>query len=285
MKRRFKIYAGVGAITSIGCLVLCIGMIHADHTQRVSAALRSARLMIAEAEAAARYTHDEVGPLLNDTGAGRMVFIPQSTGFYAVEKEGQLIGRSLPGYRLRRVVLDPTGPSDTPDPWEHDAIERLRGAKNTTGLTELHTNGTLSYIAPLTMHEGACATCYSSRQAAPVTVRDTFGHANGFNRHPGEIIGATIATVPVPGATRFFQSFLSLICVLAVIVVAGLCGALEYFIMRPLDRMTTIAESLSMGEENVAQFDTARPDEIGALARSFNRLRRSMESAIALVQP
>ncbi|MCQ9154986.1 c-type heme family protein [Acidomonas methanolica] len=283
MTLRFKIYTVVAAVAIVAYLILWTLLAHAERTERVASAEFIAREMVANADVTDSYIRKEVSPLLTHIGGGNLVFIPQSAGFYAVETEGRLIGQSLPGYRLRRVVLDSTGPADTPDAWERDAIMRLRGAGGGASFSEVRPGVGVSYVAPVRMREGACATCYPSLDSAPMGVRDAFGAAHGFGRHPGEIVGATIATVPLPPPTPFFASlrFLAALVVLALALI--LCLLVELFVLRPLSRIAVVAERISMGAEGVEEFDTRRPGELGALAMSFNRLRRSMESAMALV--
>ena len=53
--------------------------------------------------------------------------------------------------------------------------------------------------------------------------------------------------------------------------------------LRPIGRVAAIAERVSLGQPGVDEF-AASGGEIGILTRSFNRLRRSMESALALIE-
>ncbi|AQS86744.1 HAMP domain-containing protein [Neoasaia chiangmaiensis NBRC 101099] len=285
MTLRLKIYATLGVIALVGYLALLASITHGDRTARVASAERSARLMIVQADAADQYTRHEIAPLLDSAMHSRLVFIPQSAGFYAVETQGRQIERALEGYRLRRVVLDSTGPADTPDGWERDAIMRLRGTPDGAPFAELRPDGALAYVVPLTMQDGICATCYPSRDQAPLSVRDAFGSAKGFDRHPGEIVGATIATVPVAPFNLFGNASLLLAALVLLICWASACLLIEFMVLRPLSQIATVAERVSLGAPDVEEFDTRSGGEIGALTLSFNRLRRSMETAMALVRP
>ncbi|QDH16314.1 c-type heme family protein [Swingsia samuiensis] len=281
MTLRLKIYSALGAVSVGAYLVLLSSMSHSDHAASIASAKRVAELMVAQADVADQYTRQEITPLLDSAMQNRMVFIPQSAGFYAVETQGRQIGKALPGYGLRRVVLDATGPDDTPNPWERDMITRLRAPGGRQPFTEIRPGNVLAYVVPLKMTEGVCATCYSSREQAPEAIRDTFGGAQGFNRQNGEVVGATIASVPltpVAVSGRILPAIILLICW------AVACALIEFLLLRPLQRMTAIAERVSMGEKGVEEFKTQSKDEVGALAQSFNRLRRSMESAIELVK-
>ncbi|CAI9121502.1 c-type heme family protein [Brytella acorum] len=284
MTLRLKIYAATGVAALTAFLSLWGLIAHESHVARLSSAEASAKLMVAQAEATDRYTREQVSPLLDRVESANVVFIPQSAGFFAIESEAHLLGQALPGYRLRRVVLDSTGATDGPDPWERDAIMRLRGDHDGAPYSEVREGGKLSYVAPLKMRDGVCATCYTSREAAPLAIKDAFGTAHGFDRHPGEIIGATIATVPLPPASPFFSTCILLAALVIVALAAFFCLVVEFLVLRPLARIATVAERVSLGARGVDEFDTRGPGELGTLALSFNRLRRSMESAIALVE-
>lgn len=284
MTLRLKIYAVTSAAALISFLAIW-GLIHHEgQNARLSSAEASAKLMIAQADVTERYTHEQVTPLLDRVANAKVVFIPQSAGFSTIESEAQLLSNALPGYRLRRVVLDSTGVSDGPDEWERDAIMRLRADKNATAYSEVRTPDTLSYVVPLKMSEGICATCYTSKDAAPVAIRDAFGTAPGFDRQPGEIIGATIATVPLPPVPASEAIYVVIAAVVIVAFAVILCVVLELMVLRPLEKITAIAERVSLGTDGVEEFDTQGSKELGELARSFNRLRRSMEGAMALVE-
>ncbi|GBQ67041.1 HAMP domain-containing protein [Ameyamaea chiangmaiensis NBRC 103196] len=284
MTLRGKIYAATGAATLIAFLAMW-GLIHHEgRAARVSAAEASARLMVAQADVTDRYTREQVAPLLDRVAGAKVVFIPQSTGFFTIESEARLLGDALPGYGLRRVVLDSTGVTDGPDSWERDAIMRLRGEKKGEPYSEIRAPGRLSYVMPLTMSDGVCATCYTSKASAPIAIRDAFGTAHGFDRKAGEIVGATIATVPVPPAPASETTCVLLAALVIAALAAVFCAVVEVALLRPLSRIAAVAEHVSLGVEGVEEFDTREPGELGALALSFNRLRRSMESAIALVE-
>jgi len=284
MTLRLKIYAVTGAAALISFLAIW-GLIHHEgRIARLSSAEASARLMVAQAEVTDRYTRERVTPLLDRVADAKIVFMPQSAGFSTIESEAQLLSNALPGYRLRRVVLDATGVSDGPDEWERDAIMRLRGDKKGAAYSEVRAPGSLSYVVPLKMSEGVCATCYTSKDAAPVAIRDAFGTARGFDRQPGEIVGATIATVPLPPAPASEAVFVAIVAGVIGALATIVCVVLEFMVLRPLAKITAIAERVSLGTHGVEEFDTHGSEELGALAQSFNRLRRSMEVAIALVE-
>lgn len=273
--------------TALICLSLAaFGLARSLHGEQITAARKQAALLTASADVAARYTQDEVRPLVSADGHHDILFIPQATPFYAIQAQARLLSAKLPDYSLRQVVLDPVGATDRPTDWEHSEIMALRATPGTGPVTrEIDgANGhQLVLITPLQMTDGACGTCYPSRAAAPVGVIDAFGGNPGFDRKLGEIVGATFASAPLPwpGLPTSIILWLSL---LGLGLLLALNVILTLVILRPLERITAIADRVSLGERDVAEFDAAGSTEIASLKKSFNRLRRSAEVAVSLLE-
>jgi HAMP domain-containing protein len=58
---------------------------------------------------------------------------------------------------------------------------------------------------------------------------------------------------------------------------------LSFLIVRPITRLSTAAEKISTGDTDVGELPDKGRDEVALLARAFNRMRRSLEKAIALI--
>jgi protein-histidine pros-kinase len=59
---------------------------------------------------------------------------------------------------------------------------------------------------------------------------------------------------------------------------------LHSFIILPVRRISRLADEISLGNLTVPEFDEANRDEIGSLAQSFNRMRRSLVAALKLLE-
>ncbi len=276
------IYAAtVGAALLFGLLIAQV----TSHQIRVATATQEASLMMAQAEVAARYTRQDVAPLIEANDRAGVLFVPESAPFYAVEKQARLLADIKPGFSLRRVVLDPTSVADQPDRWERAAIDRVRNSLDHAPFVEQR-GQTLKLIAPIRMADGVCATCFTSRAAAPPGIVDAFGSHAGFDRKPGEIVGITVASVPLPKGFGFGdRTILLWLLLIAIALWVALNVILEYIVLRPIGRVAMIANQVSLGQPGISEFDVGHGDEIGVLTQSFNRLRRSMESALALIEP
>ena len=60
--------------------------------------------------------------------------------------------------------------------------------------------------------------------------------------------------------------------------------ALRYLVIRPMKQMSAIANEVSLGKMDTPEYVNQGKDEIASLAQSFNRMRRSMQSAIKLLE-
>jgi protein-histidine pros-kinase len=209
--------------------------------------------------------------------------------FAATEVLAQL-AKVYPQYSYKEATLNPTNPRDRAVEWEADLINRFRSvAEQTEIVGERDTPlGRMLYIArPMRISDPACLACHSTVEAAPRTLIDKYGSANGFGWQFNEVVGAQLVSVPmsVPlaRADQTFKVFMvSLVGIfLAVALVLNLM--LWALVIRPVTRLSALADRVSLGELEAPEFGVGGKDEIGVLAASFSRLRRSMEQAMKML--
>ena len=58
---------------------------------------------------------------------------------------------------------------------------------------------------------------------------------------------------------------------------------LSVMIVQPIRRMSSAADKISMGQMDSEPLPESGKDEVALLAKSFNRMRRSLEKAIKLI--
>jgi protein-histidine pros-kinase len=85
-------------------------------------------------------------------------------------------------------------------------------------------------------------------------------------------------------ADTTFYTFMISLCVLFVVLYVVVNLMLSRMVIRPVTVMSAAADKLSTGDFKIAEFPETRRDEIGALARSFNRMRRSLEQAMRMIE-
>ncbi|MCB2002806.1 MAG: HAMP domain-containing protein, partial [Rhodoferax sp.] len=90
-------------------------------------------------------------------------------------------------------------------------------------------------------------------------------------------------SVPIEKANSVFLSFMaSLTAVFAVLFVI-LNIMLSMLIVRPIRTMSAAANKISVGELDIPELPESGKDEVAVLAKAFNRMRRSLEKAISLI--
>ena len=249
--------------------------------------LRNAGVMMEAALAMRSYTIGHVRPNLKPMDEA---FLPESVpSFSATEIMAQL-RKTHPDYAYKEAALNPTNPRNRAVEWEadiinefrnHDDVRELAGTRNTpTGLS--------MYLArPLHIKDGACLACHTTADAAPLTMVKLYGPANGFGWRLNEVIGAQIVSVPmdlaIAKANRAFLTFVVSLAGVFVALFIILNLMLSFLIVRPIRTMATAADRISTGALDIPELRESGRDEVSRLARSFNRMRRSLEKAISLI--
>lgn len=250
--------------------------------------LKQATLLMEKALAVRAYTSGQITKLLQTQL--KYEFLPQSVPSYsAVEVLGSLRTK-YPDFSYKEATLNPTNPRDRAVGWEVDVVNQFR---NDVGLTETNgqretPSGTSLWVArPLRIVNPACLECHSSVDAAPKTMVDRYGPANGFGWQMNEVIGAQVVTVPmaVPmaRAERSFRVFMG--AQIGVFLAVGIVLNLMIWlvIVRPVLRLAALADRVSQGDLEAPEFKAGR-DEIGVLAASFSRMRASVVQAMRMLE-
>lgn len=251
--------------------------------------LRNAGLMMESALSVRGYTVKQIKPLLEAQLAEN--FPPQIIPAYAATEIFAALHAKYPDFSYKEAALNPTNPRDRAVEWETDVIQKFR---SDTGFTELTgerdtPSGRALYIArPITIKDAACLLCHSVPAAAPASMIKIYGPNNGFGWKHMETIGAQVVSVPmsVPlaHAQRTFNTFMLSLGGIFVATFVVLNLMLSWLIIGPLSKMSVVADKVSTGDFDVAEFPSSGGDEIGVLASSFNRMRRSLQKAIKLIE-
>lgn len=251
--------------------------------------LQNARLVMETALATRAYTSSQVGPLLQTQM--KYTFLPQSVPAYSATEVFSGLRKKFPEYAYKEATLNPTNPRNRAVDWESDVVHRFRnspeqgeiiGERDTPG-------GRALYVArPIQIRDGACLTCHSTVEAAPKTLLDKYGPANGFGWQLNEIVGAQVVSVPTDVPTQragiAFRTFM--LSLVAVFVFVGVALNLMLFAMviRPVSRLAKLADRVSLGDMEAPDFHVRSRDEIGVLAHSFNRMKKSLVQAMKMLE-
>lgn len=250
--------------------------------------VRSAELMIQAARAVRAYTVDQVRPELSHHLDE--TFLPESVPAYAAANTIGVLPAKFAEFAYREATLNPTNPRNRAADWEADLIrefQRNPALEELTGERDSPAGRNLYIASPLRVTSEGCLTCHSTPATAPASMLALYGNSGGFGWKLNDIIGTQVVSipmsVPIDNANRAFVTFmLSLLAVFVVLYVA-LNLMLTRVIIKPITSMSRVADDVSMGNFDIPEFDEARRNEIGRLATSFNRMRRSLEQAMRMI--
>lgn len=251
--------------------------------------LHNASLMMESAYSVRTYTVEQIQPKLIaqlDT-----VFLPQTVPAYAATETFAELRKKYPDYSYKEATLNPTNPRDRASDWEADIINNFRQngeVKQIVAERDTPTGRQLYIAKPIKISNPACLQCHTSAESSPPSMVKVYGVANGFGWQLNDIVGAQVVTVPmdVPMGkarktfTTFITSLFAIFC--AIFIILNLM--LTYLIINPIRRISQSADRISNGEFGEPELSEAGKDEMAALSGSFNRIRRSLEKAIQMME-
>jgi HAMP domain-containing protein len=250
---------------------------------------RNGGLMMEAALAIRGYTINQIRPQL-ELQLMR-VFLPQSVPAYAATETLSELRKKHPDYFYKEATLNPTNPRNRAADWEADLVQEFRNRadlKELVGERDTPTGRALYIARPIQIGNPACLTCHSTPEAAPATMIKLYGPANGFGWKLNEVVGAQVVSVPMSlplrNAQNAFYAFMgSLVAVFALLFVA-LNVMLNWLIVKPIARMSHVADQVSTGNFEIPEFPERGKDEIALLGRAFNRMRRSLQKAMQMIE-
>jgi protein-histidine pros-kinase len=248
----------------------------------------NARIMMEAAIAVRTYTTKEIKPLL-DTQI-KYAFVPQYVPAYSANQYFAQIRNKFSEYSYREATLNPTNPVNRANEWEADIVQYFRqNPQETERVGERDTpTGRALYIARPMKIGQSCMLCHDTPDNAPRTMIEKYGPNNGFGWKVNDILTAQIVSapmrLPVQRAHSTFVVFMASLAVIFAIVFLAVNAMLVFLVTRPINRLSGVADELSLGNLNVPELQTEGSDEIAKLYASFNRMRKSLMEAIKMLE-
>lgn len=278
------------------CVVFAVGFVTAGYVcnrllqQNARAEImENARIMIEAAMAVRTYTATQIKPLLETQM--KYTFLPQSVPAYSANSYFSQLQKKFPDYAYKEATLNPTNPTNRATDWEADLVEEFRKSRDKKEIIgERDTpNGRMLYIArPMTVSSPACLSCHDTAEDAPRTMVERYGTANGFGWKLNDIVTAQIVSVPTQlavqrGKNTFKMFMISLAAVFGILLIAT-NALLIFMVIRPVNQLSGMASSVSLGNSEISEFPVTGKDEIAELAYSFNRMARSLIEAMKMLK-
>ncbi len=251
--------------------------------------MENARIMMEAALAVRTYTSTQIRPLLQTQI--KYLFVPQMVPAYSANEYFKELRKKFPDYSYKEATLNPTNPINRATTWEADIVNNFRQSPNRTELVgERDTpTGKAIYLArPLKITDPACLSCHDTPETAPRTVVERYGPANGFGWKLNDVVAAQIVSspkqLPVQRANIAFRGFMLSLAAVFVVIMVALNAMLIFLVIRPVNRLSAVANEVSLGNLNVPEFQVAGKDEMAGLAKSFERMRKSLIEAIKMLE-
>lgn len=290
MKLLAKFNLILGLVLGVGLVIAAVvsqRFLQAGAREEV---LQQARLMMETMRSARSYTTKEVKPLLVTQQEHQRSFLPQTVPAFAATESFNYLRTSYPDYAYKEAALNPTNPRDRAVDWETDIINSFRNhlgqQKELVGERDTPTGRSL-YLAWPIKADPPCLECHSVPREAPAAMIRRYGSNNGFGWQPEEIVGAQIVSVPmalpIAMANKAFRTLATYLGAVFLASLILLDVALLLTVVKPLRRLSTMADQISVGQMDMPELPVRGSDEIAVLAGSFNRMRRSLDRALKML--
>ena len=249
--------------------------------------LRNAGVMMEASLSMRSYTVGQVRPNL---AVDPDKFLPQSVPAFGATEIMTLLRKKYPDYAYKEAALNPTNLRNRAVEWETDIVNAFRADPSRpeiSGMRETPTGRSLYLARPFQIKDPACLSCHTTPEMAPAAMVKIYGPNNGFGWQLNEVIGAQIVSVPmdlpIRNANRAFVTFMSSLAVVFAVLFVVLNMMLSALIVQPITRLSHAADQISKGRLDAAEFPDTGKDEVSQLGQAFNRMRRSLEKAISLI--
>jgi HAMP domain-containing protein len=251
--------------------------------------LNSARQLMENALAVRNYTASQITSLLQTQM--KYEFLPQSVPSYSATEVLATLRQKYPEFAYKEATLNPTNPRDRAEGWEVDIVQQFRNnaeLKEFVGQRDTAVGRALFVARPVRITNPACLQCHSSVEAAPKTMVDKYGPANGFGWNLNEVVAAQIMSVPMDlplkRAEQTFTVFMGALVGVFIALGVVLNAMIWWVVVRPVTRLSALADRVSQGDLEAPEFPGTGRDEIAVLAQSFSRMRASVVQAMKMLE-
>jgi len=251
----------------------------------------NAKLLIDSALAVRSYTSRNIAPML-DTQI-KYEFRPEMVSAFSAIEVLKILRETNPEYRqflYREATLNPTNPANKAVEWENDIVNGFRnGVVKAPVFGERDTpNGRMFFVAKPLRVGAPCLLCHDTAERAPSTMIAKYGSANGFGWKVNEIVAAQIVQIPetfvLARAEATFRVFMASVAGVLLAIAVTLNLLLWWMFIRPVTQISALADRISLGAIDAPDFVARSDDEIGVLAKSLSRLRRSLVQAMEMLE-
>jgi len=295
--KRFKLSAKFTLLLAVvflaGMILSWFALSEALQSKALREVVSKAQILLKTMNSVRQYTIENIDKNLKPLLGPHSRFVRETVPGYSAREVFEYFRRDkdYKDFFYKEATLNPTNPRDKTVEWEADLVTQFRNnadLKEVGGVRDTPQGPSLYRARPIQITNEKCLACHSTVDAAPKSMIQLYGPANGFGWKHNEIIGAQIISVPmaVPlaKANQAFQTFMISLIGVFLLAFVVLNITISVMVIRPIVRMSKAADEVSTGNLQIPEFEVTSKDEIGVLAMSFNRLRRSLEKAMKLLE-
>ena len=235
--------------------------------------LQHARFLLEKALAVRSYTSTQVAPLLETQM--KYAFLPQSVPAFSATEVLAKIQKNHPEYAYKEATLNPTNPRDRAVEWEADVIAEFR---NVAGHARSSSASATRRPAARSTSRGRSRSPTAPACAATARWRPRRARWSTSTARPtasagssNEVVGAQMVSVPMAVPLARAAAGLGAVhgharrrCSSPSRVALNLM--LWWLVIRPVTRLSRLADRVSLGELGAPSFALGARDEIGRLA-------------------
>ena len=275
-----------------GALILAIVLLVTGYSFVVSNHVRSQAAQFMDAMLAVReYTSRKVNPILAPINSeSDTEFYPEAVPSYSAQKVSEYLklNSSYADFSYREASLNPTSPADQATKQEAELIRQFindSSLRSLSGELDGQSDHEQFFLAkPIRLTKKKCLTCHSTPAAAPRSQLVRYGTEGGFGWKLGDVVGIQIATLPINSRfvapTRFVILLFLVVAALVLLITMAINRFFDRLVLIPLRKLVRFAEDVSYTPEEASGDLGNRDDEMGSIARSFERLRHRLTTKV-----
>ncbi|GAB6065946.1 DUF3365 domain-containing protein [Aquifex pyrophilus] len=291
---RGKVFLFIGGIAVISGLATGFYTYKEEIERAKKSSYEKIRLTLSFSKATRSYVRETLRPkiyeLMNKYGGCiREDFIleAQSSSFVTANIFRK-VSEDFQGLRLRQVAFRPLNPANSPTPVEASIINYFKKSK-AEEYSEIVSINNYRYLVsafPVKV-KASCLHCHGKKEAMPQAVRAIYKPQYDPNWKVGEIQGGIF--IYEPYEATLLQARLDglikggVVFGINIIVMLVILFILERYVFRPIEVLKEHADKISKGEVD-DKIPLKREDEIGELAKAFERMRISIKKVMDILK-
>ena len=288
-----KIFLFIGGIAIISGLAIGFYTYWEELSLAKKASKEKAKLTITFAKATREYVRGVLRPriyeLLNKYSCIKEDFIleAQSSSF-VTNKIFEKVSENLRGLILRQVAFKPLNPKDNPNQVEAHIIKLFRTKKlpEYFDIVDVNNYRYLVYAYPVKV-KASCLHCHGKRETMPEAIKKLYNPPYDPDWKVGSIQGGVF--IYEPYEATILKAHLSgiikggVVFFLNLIVIGMVLFILNRYVFKPIEVLKEHADKISKGEID-DKIPISSEDEIGQLAKAFERMRISIKKVMDILK-